>query len=112
MTLRRVLVIGNSLFAETLAQMLAHATGVVVVGTAPTLDTALPLIDSACPDVLILAACTSHSDGISNVLISYPHLPILWADLDTNEVQLITSRSISARREDLLAMLDELPPRC
>jgi chemotaxis response regulator CheB len=114
MNKRRVLVIGNSLFAATLTQLLADIPDVVVVAEADSTQTALSLLKSVCPDVVIVAAYGSTSDNaeLVGLVVTNPQLPLIRADLTTNTVQVITSRSVSARRDDLLAVLDSLPQRC
>ena len=108
---RRVLVVGSSLFAETLAQMLVNAKAVTVVGTAPTPDAALPLLQAECPDAVILVVVTDETDptDFSQFLVEQPDLPIIRADINANTVQVITSRQVSARASDLLAVIAELP---
>ena len=110
----RVLVIGSSLFAETLVGLLAEVPEISVVAEADTLQTALSMLKSTCPDVLIVAdsVATSAGNELVGLVVTHPNLPLIRADLNTNTVQVITSRSISARRDDLLAVLSDLPQRC
>ena len=110
----RVLVIGNSLFAETLAGMLAAVAEISVVAEADTPQTALSLLKSVCPDVVIVAdsVATHAGNELVGLVVTHPNLPLIRADLTANTVQVITSRSISARRDDLLAVLADLPQRC
>jgi len=110
---RKILVVGNSLFAETLAQMLAHLPEFLVVGSVATLQEAQPRIQSDAPDVIISAAHQPlDSTELGHLLVNYPQLPVIRTDLTTNIVQVITSRQISASRIDLLEALAELsaPP--
>lgn len=113
MNSRRVLVIGNSLFAETLSDLLAGVPGIAVVGEADNTETALSLLRSVCPDVIIVAdsVTTENSLDLVGLVVTHPQLPLIRADLTTNSVQVITSRCVSARREDLLAVLDQLPQK-
>lgn len=110
---RRVLVIGNSLFAETLTDLLANVPEILVVGEADSPQTALLLLQSTCPDVVIMADCIASeaSTDLIGLVVTHPQLPLIRADLTTNTVQVITSRSVSARREDLLAVLNSLPQK-
>jgi hypothetical protein len=48
---------------------------------------------------------------ISQLLSVYPGLSIICADLNTNEVQIITSRRIAARSDDLIKAIRNLPGR-
>lgn len=114
MTTHRVLVIGNSLFAATLTQLLADFPDVQIVAEADSTQTALSLLRCVCPDAVIVAAYGNTSDNtdLVGLVVTHPQLPLIRADLTTNTVQVITSRSISARRADLLAVLNSLPQRC
>jgi chemotaxis response regulator CheB len=111
---RRVLVIGNSLFAETLTDLLSNVPEILVVGEADNAQSALSLLQSTCPDVVIMADCVTNnaSTDLIGLVVTHPQLPLIRADLTTNTVQVITSRSVSARRDDLLAVLNSLPTRC
>lgn len=108
----RVFIVGDSLFAETLNQMLVNSGTVVVTGSAPTPEEALPLIQREAPDVVIVVDTgeTSHTT-FGPFLATLPELPIIRADLSHDDVQVITSRSVGARRSDLLAVLKSLPRR-
>ncbi len=104
----RVFLIGDSLFTESLAQMLAEAENVQVVGTA-----VFPLIDftavtKAHPHVIILADAGQHQNTATTLLAQFSDIPIIQADLNRDYVQVITSRRVNARRNDLLAAIHEL----
>jgi len=107
-----VFVVGDSLFAETLIQVLGDSQSVTVVGTAPTPEDALPSLGSLLPDAVIVA---SADDTIvatfAPILVNNPDLPIIHADLSTNHVQVITNQSIDARISDLLSAIAALPSR-
>jgi chemotaxis response regulator CheB len=106
----RAVIVGDSLFAETLSQMLAASGKVVVVGTAPTPEEALPLLEAKLPDAVIVVDADEFSLlSFIPLLIADPHLPLIRADLNTNQVLIITSRQINARRDDLLNAILSLP---
>lgn len=106
----RAVVVGGSLFAETLSQMLASSGKVTVVGVAPTPEEALPLLEVEVPDAVIVVDADEYALlSFAPVLIADPHLPLIRADLNTNQVLIITSRRISARRDDLLEAILSLP---
>ncbi|MBT3337064.1 MAG: hypothetical protein HN975_16360 [Anaerolineae bacterium] len=112
MELRNVFVIGNSLFAETLIQSLGDSESVVVVGTAPTPEKALPKLKEKLPDAVIVAvADESVVVDFTPILVAIPDLAIFRADLNTNQVQVITNQSIDARISDLLIAIADLPRR-
>ena len=105
-----VFVIGDSLFAETLAQMLRSSGGVEVSGAAPSLHAALPLLANLQPDVVVVAHET-HTENLDPLLITYPDLNLIHADLNTDHVSVIVSRQIGAHAADLLAAIAGLPKR-
>jgi hypothetical protein len=113
MNKRRVFIVGNSLFAETLALILAKAEAIDVTGTSPTLNEALPLLQTSCPDALIVAETALHQEtkDITKFLRLQPDLPLILADLDAKTVQVITSQQVYARTSDVLAVIASLPSR-
>ena len=109
---RKVFVIGDSLFAETLTRMLASAGTVRVVGSAPTPEAALPLLATCRPDAVIVAGESELSTlAFGQVLTAHPDLPVIRADLSMDSVQVITSQRIGTRPSDLLAAVAGLPKR-
>jgi DNA-binding NarL/FixJ family response regulator len=108
----QVFVVGDSLFAETLSQMLASSGTVVIIGAASSPEEALPLMATARPDVVIVAD-TGENDRrtFDHLLAAHPDLPIIRADLSRDYVQVITSQLVGARRSDLLAAIAALPKR-
>ena len=109
---RKIIVVGDSLFAETLAGVLASPGAVEVIGSAPTPEAALFLLKAQCPDAVIVAnAGEPLQAAFGQLLAAYPDLPLIRADLTANDVQVITSQNIGARSSDLLAALAALPKR-
>lgn len=112
---RRVFIVGDSLLAEGLAQMLASYAGVgavEVIGSAPTLEVALPLLKVKRPDVVIVAGTDEAATTIFGPLLTtHSDLPIIRADPNADKVQVITSQRIDARSSDLLAAIAALPKR-
>jgi len=112
MEIRSVFVVGDSLYADTLVQVLGDSEAVVVSGTAPTPEEALTLLQSQSPDAVIVAvADESIVAAFSPILIANPNLPIIHADLKTNQVQVITNQSIDASTSVLLDAIAALPKR-
>jgi DNA-binding NarL/FixJ family response regulator len=109
---RRVFIIGDSLFAETLAQMLGQAETVEVIGSAPTPEASLALLRTHRPDALILAGEGKlRTAAIGQLLLADPGLPLILADLSVDSVQVITSLRIGAHPPDLFAAIAALPRR-
>lgn len=112
MELRNVFVVGDSLFAETLIQSLGDSESVAVVGTAPTPEDALPKLKEKLPDAVIMAvADESVIIDFAPILVAIPEIAIIRADLNTNQMQVITNQSIDARISDLLIAIADLPKR-
>lgn len=111
MEARKVLIVGDSLFAETLARTLANAD-VEVVASAPTPEAALPLLKAKGPDAIIVANTSeAPSAAFGHLLAACPDFPIIYADLSTNNIQAITSHRVGPRTSDLLAAIAALPKR-
>ncbi len=107
---RQVFIIGDSLFAESLTQLLVSSATVVVAGVAPDVDEALPQLHSLHPDAVIMAGTdTGHRAGFGPLSALLPALPIIYADLKDDYVQVITSRRIGTHYTDLLAAIQSLP---
>lgn len=104
----RIFLIGDSLFTETLAQMLANAVQVQVVGASvfPTWDETA--VSHSQPHIIIIADAGQHQDITNTLLNQFPDIPIIKADLNQDYVQIITSRRVNARRADLLVAIHEL----
>lgn len=112
METRAVIIIGHSLFAETLAQMLVRSGQINVLACVQSPEAALTLLTTVRPDAVILAEADQELiGGCGRLLLAQPDLPIISADLNTPNVQVITSQRIGARPADLLTALAELPRR-
>jgi len=107
-----VIIIGDSLFAETLTQMLSNTGLVGVLGCVRSPEAALKLLATVRPDAVILAAADQQLVAdCGRLLVTQPDLPIINADLNAPSVQVITSHRIGTRTADLLTALAELPKR-
>jgi len=108
METRRVFIVGDSLFAETLVQILGESRSIKVIGSAPAPKDAFAVMQNQIPDVVIVAG---NAESITPFLTAYPDLPVIHADLNTNRVRIITNQSIDARVSDLLEAIAALPRR-
>ncbi len=111
MNQHRAFIVGNSLYSESITEILINSETVEVIGTAPTLVTALTLLKVLEPDVVVVAG-TFEEETLATVgafIGRCAHLPILRTDLSTRRVQLITSQCFHARSFDLLAAIAGLP---
>lgn len=109
----RVFIIGASLLAEGLAQLLADSRMVEVTGCAPTLEIALSLLETDCPDaVIVTVSGQSRSVLFEPLLTTCPDLSIIYVDLNrADRMQIITSRRIEPHTSNLLATIATLPRR-
>jgi len=113
METRRVLIVGDTLFAETLAKLLAQDATTLVVGTASSLEEALPAIKTSCVDAVLVAGVERLPESVfSQIFAANPDISILCTDLDTNDVQVMVKQRISVHTTgDLLAVIATLPKR-
>ncbi len=114
MKTRRVLIVGDSLFAETLAGTLraANADAIEVIGSAPTPEAALPLLKTHPADAAIVAGIgQTPAETLSQFMSEQLDLAILTSDLSTHDVQVITQRRVAARSDDLIEAIRRLPAR-
>lgn len=111
-TVHRVFVVGDSLFAESVTELLGHSPAVSIVGVAATVTAALPQLHQCRPDlVIVLSSGADPAEDLGPLLAQVPDLPILRADLSVNDLRLIRSRRVQARVTDLLATIRALPIR-
>jgi len=106
--MHRALIIGNSLFAETVAHLLVQRGEAAIAGVAASVDDALAQIPACQPDLVIVF---SDAVDLHPLLTAYPDLPILSADLDANDLRIIRSQRVGSRTADLLAVIQTLPTR-
>lgn len=111
MEARRVFVIGNNIFAETLVQLLAGSPDLRVSGSALTIEAALPDIRTSEPDAIIVAGVVPDPDtSLARFIATHPTIPVIRTDLSTNTVQVITSQQVVVHTStDLLAAINALP---
>ncbi len=112
MNKRRIIIIGRSLYAESLRQMLTNSGFVCVTRVCPSLREALAALRVEMPDAVIFAG-TGEAPGraVSRLLAAHPQLPILCTDLEEDTVRLFTSKRIGRRVSDLLDAITSLPQR-
>lgn len=107
-----ILIVGASLFAETLVYTLASSGVGEPISAVPTPEAALAQIKTRCPDVVILAGVSMPSPlALGQFLEAAPDLLIVRADLAEDSVQVISSRQLGVHTTDLLAALRTMPER-
>jgi len=109
--MHRVVIVGKSLFAEALAQMLTnYGAAIEIVAITPTVEAAQSEIAIADLDAVIITDPIDTA-AFGLLLALYPDLPIISTHPDTDEIQVITSQRVSARSSNLLAAISALPKR-
>jgi hypothetical protein len=99
----RVFLIGVSLFADTVAQLLRGCEMVGQVERFDSIPQALCSIDRRPPDLLILADVdTTLLVGDTPFLPICPDIPVICTDHESDILKLITTRHLSARLPDLI----------
>jgi chemotaxis response regulator CheB len=108
----RVFIVGSSLFAETMVQILRDSGTVTVIGSAPKPEAALPTFETENPDAVIVAGSPETSQSTSGLLLTtFPELPVIYADPNAEHMQVVTSKRVGTHPSDLMAALIKLPKR-
>ncbi len=105
----RVLLVGNSLFADTLRQTLLESEGVSIVGlcTAPA---QLPAAIAASNPDAVLVVGSEQSQGYAEAYLHLQcELPIIYTTLEDDHLTIFTSRRVKAAQSQLMAALTALP---
>ncbi len=110
MLTRKLVIIGDSLFADTLLESIGNSESVEIVGTAANPEESETLIRALSPDVVIVAG-TELPVSINLILNNFPDLPIIHASLSKNQVYVITNHSIDSSIKEILNAISELPQR-
>ena len=113
MEVRRVLIVGDMLFAEMLAQLMAQNAAIEVIGAAPDLASVKPFLTQDCPDAVVYARKPNEDDlAFSRFITENPDLPVLCTELGTNAIQVVISHNIKVRSSsDLIAAIQTLQKR-
>ena len=107
--MRRVLLVGDSLFADTLKHMLACSGEIEVVGVCTAPDELAASIAAGSPDALLVAGAV-EPDLYAEAYLRC-ELPIIYAALTDDHLTVFTSRRVKAAQCQLLAAIGALPQR-
>jgi hypothetical protein len=112
MTEHRVLILGNSLLAESMAHLLRANHQVCVAERVSTMDEARVVLADQVVDALIMIGTTDETSAwYLSVLDHHPTLPVVRNDLSRTTIHVITSHCVEARLDQLLAAIAALPQR-
>ncbi|RCK74666.1 MAG: hypothetical protein ANABAC_1383 [Anaerolineae bacterium] len=108
---QRVLLVGDSLFAETMMQLFTQQPGILVTGISSSLSQAATWLSQYKPQAIIVAAGSNLPESaLLQLLLRYPDLPILLMNLNSSEVLLIHSQRLEARSvQDILTIIASIP---
>ncbi len=107
--MHRVVIVGRSLFADTLSQMVAGSNTVVVAGHVASLED-LPMCIAACkPDAILVADSCGEYLSAKACLRIRSELPIIYTTLKDDHITVFTSRRMKAAQSQLFSAIAALP---
>lgn len=107
--MHRVVIVGRSLFADTLSQMVAGSNAVVVAGHVASLED-LPICIAACkPDAILVADSCGEYLSAKTCLRIKSELPIIYTTLKDDHITVFTSRRMKAAQSQLFSAIAALP---
>jgi hypothetical protein len=102
----RVFLVGNTLFAESVARLLQASGAFCAVERFETLPVAVAPIQLSPPDVLILADVNITTfRGDTPFLPICPDIPVICTDSDSTYLKLITTTYITASLSNLVGTI-------
>jgi len=106
----RVLIMGDTLLAEGIALMLRTYGKALVTERVSTIEAAAAVLADHPIDVLIIIGMTREIGAwLLSTLARFPGLTVVQSDVSTTKIQVITSRCVEARLDQLLATIAALP---
>jgi DNA-binding NarL/FixJ family response regulator len=107
--MHRVIIVGQSLFADTLRELFAGSSRVEIVGLVAGIDELPSYIDEHAPDAILVA--DSHGEYLSakTCLRIKSDLPIIYTTLNDDHFTVFTSRRVRAAQSQLLSAIVDLP---
>lgn len=112
MSVHRVFVIGDSLFAETLTQLLEQREELCIVGVSTSVESAITDVLQEFPDVFVIAESNeSYIQNLTMLLANFPDIPIVCSDLNSNTLQIFSNQRYQARTAELVTAITSLQKR-
>jgi DNA-binding NarL/FixJ family response regulator len=109
--MHRVIIVGQSLFADTLQELFAGSKRVEIVGLVAGLDELPACIDEHAPDAILVADTNGTYLSAKTCLRIKCDLPIIYTTLYDDHFTVFTSQRVRAAQSQLLAAIVELPKR-
>jgi hypothetical protein len=109
--MRRVLLVGDSLFADTLKQMLAGNNQIAIVGVCTSPEQLPSCIADGKPDAVLVADAQGDYLCARICIRVRSDLPIIYTTLKDDHLTIFTSRRVKAAQAQLLDAITNLPER-
>lgn len=107
---RRVVIVGNQLFANAIRHLLSENDGIDLIDCVSSLQECVKVMEHQTVDILIIAESPMPGDyPLCDLLKNHPDKMIVKAHLENNQLEVITQQHIQAQPKDLMAMLTSLP---
>jgi len=107
--MHRVLLIGDSLFADTLKQLLSCSGEIDIVGVCTAPEQFAACISEGYPDAVLVAGAIEPDLYVDAYLRMRCELPIIYTTLTDDHLTVFTSRRVKAAQSQLLAAITALP---
>jgi len=109
---RRVVLVGDSIFTETLGSLLERSGAVKVMALVASPREAIGLVRGSRLDAVIVASADpAEMEGFGELVAALPGLPVIRANLTEDLIQVVTSQQVEAHLPDLVAAIRALPRR-
>ena len=107
-----MLIVGSQLFANALSFLLSEEKGILVVDRVSTLEDCSRVLERKTVDTLIIAETLISADySFCRLLTNFPEKTIIKANLENNQLEVITHQQLNASPKDLRMVLAGLPQR-
>lgn len=109
--MHRVIILGQSLFADILQELFAGSNHVEIVGLVRCLAELRACIDQHAPDAILVADTDDEYLNAPTCLRIKSDLPIIYTTLNDDHFTVFTSRRVRAAQTQLVAAIVDLPKR-
>lgn len=104
-----IYIVGTSLIADTLTDLLLDSKLISRLSRFPTVASAVNWIDSEPPNLLFIVDIEdSFVVGHTPFLPMCPNIPVLCLDMNENALKFITTNQIQANTDEMLAVVQSL----
>ncbi len=107
--MHRIIIVGNSLFAETLSHMFEVADHIEVITVIPRMDDLPVWVATSNPDAVLVADASEEFLDAKTCLRVRCDLPIIYTTLHDSHFTVFSSRRVRGARAELVAAIAALP---